>query len=40
MYLENKHADTLAAIKKGDIGDGVTAVLEAACKELSAKYNN
>jgi len=39
-YLENKHADTLAAIKKGDIGEGVTSVLESVCKELSAKYNN
>jgi F-type H+/Na+-transporting ATPase subunit alpha len=39
-YLESKHADTLASIKKGDIGDGVTSVLESVCKELTAKYIN
>jgi len=38
-YMENKHKDTLNAIKKGGIGDDVTSVLEAVCKDLSAKYS-
>ncbi len=38
-YLESKHADVLAALKKGTFGDDQTNVLETVAKELSAKYN-
>lgn len=38
-FLETKHKDTLNAIKSGKIDDSITSVLEAAAKELSAKYN-
>lgn len=37
-YLEAKHRDTLDQIRKGQINDEITGVLEAACKELTAKY--
>ncbi|MBI3234525.1 MAG: F0F1 ATP synthase subunit alpha [Bacteroidetes bacterium] len=36
--LEVKHADTLAAIKKGVIDDNVTSVLEAVAKDLVPSY--
>jgi F-type H+-transporting ATPase subunit alpha len=37
-YLDAKHRDTLDLIRKGQINDEITGVLEAACKELTAKY--
>jgi F-type H+/Na+-transporting ATPase subunit alpha len=39
LYLENKHADVLAALKKGTFSDAQTDVLEAVAKELTAKYS-
>jgi F-type H+-transporting ATPase subunit alpha len=38
LLLENQHKDVLEAIRKGNIGDDVTAVLEKVAKELSAQY--
>ncbi len=38
-YLNNKHRDTLNALKAGKFSDELTDVLEAAAKEVSAKYN-
>ena len=38
LLLENQHKDVLAQIRKGNIGDDVTAVLEKVAKELSAQY--
>jgi F-type H+-transporting ATPase subunit alpha len=38
MLLENQHRDILEQIRKGNIGDDVTAVLEKVAKELSAQY--
>jgi len=38
-YLNNKHRDTLDALKAGKFSDELTDVLEAAAKEVSAKYN-
>ncbi len=37
-YLNNKHKDTLEALKAGKFSDELTDVLEAAAKEVSAKY--
>lgn len=37
-YMENKHSDVLAALKAGKIDDELTGKIEAAAKELSAKY--
>lgn len=37
-YLEAKHRNTLDQIRKGQINDEITGVLEAAAKELTAKY--
>jgi F-type H+-transporting ATPase subunit alpha len=37
-YLDAKHRDTLDLIRKGQINDEITGVLESACKELTAKY--
>jgi F-type H+-transporting ATPase subunit alpha len=37
--LEVSHADVLTAIRNGNIGDEVTAVLETVAKDLSARYN-
>lgn len=39
-FLETKHSDVLAQLRKGNINDEVTGVLEAAAKDLSAKYAN
>lgn len=39
-YLELKHKDTLDKIAAGDFSDEITAVLESATKEVSAKYKN
>jgi F-type H+/Na+-transporting ATPase subunit alpha len=39
LYLENKHADVLAALKKGTFSDAQTDVLETVAKELTAKYS-
>jgi F-type H+-transporting ATPase subunit alpha len=39
VYLENKHADVLAALKKGTFTDAQTDVLETVAKELTAKYS-
>jgi F-type H+-transporting ATPase subunit alpha len=39
VYLENKHPDVLAALKKGTFSDVQTDVLEKVAKELTAKYN-
>jgi F-type H+-transporting ATPase subunit alpha len=38
-YLNNKHRDTLDALKAGKLDDNITDVIERAAKELSAKYN-
>jgi F-type H+-transporting ATPase subunit alpha len=38
-YLNNKHRDILDALKAGKLTDEITDVLEAAAKEISAKYN-
>ncbi|WP_396195652.1 F0F1 ATP synthase subunit alpha [Flavobacterium sp.] len=38
-YLNNKHRDTLNALKAGKLDDTITDVLEKAAKEISAKYN-
>ena len=38
LLLENQHKDVLEQIRKGNIGDEVTAVLEKVAKELSAQY--
>src|SRR6478735_3317203 len=37
-YLESKHADVLAALKKGTFGDDQTNVLENVAKELAGRY--
>jgi hypothetical protein len=36
--MEAKYKNTLAELKKGNFNDEITAVLETAAKELSAKY--
>jgi F-type H+-transporting ATPase subunit alpha len=38
-YLNNKHIDTLQALKAGKFTDELTDVLEKAVKEVAAKYN-
>jgi F-type H+-transporting ATPase subunit alpha len=38
-YLNNKNRATLDALKAGKLTDEITDVLEAAAKEISAKYN-
>ena len=38
-FLNNKHRDILDALKAGKLTDEITDVLEAAAKEISAKYN-
>ncbi|MFY8187783.1 MAG: F0F1 ATP synthase subunit alpha [Flavobacterium sp.] len=38
-YLNNKHKDTLQALKAGKFTDELTDVLEKAVKEVAAKYN-
>ena len=37
--MERKHKPTLDALKAGKFDDEITGVLEAAAKELTAKYN-
>jgi F-type H+-transporting ATPase subunit alpha len=37
--LNNKHRDTLNALKAGKLDDNITDVLEKAAKEIGAKYN-
>jgi F-type H+-transporting ATPase subunit alpha len=37
-YLNNKHRDTLNALKAGKFDDTITDVLEKAAKEIAAKY--
>jgi F-type H+-transporting ATPase subunit alpha len=37
-YLNNKHKDTLNALKAGKLDDNITDVLEKVAKELSAQY--
>ncbi|HYG50685.1 MAG TPA: F0F1 ATP synthase subunit alpha [Flavobacteriales bacterium] len=37
-YMENKHKDTLNALKAGQFSDELTGVLEKVCKELADKY--
>jgi F-type H+-transporting ATPase subunit alpha len=37
-YLDVNHRDTLDQIRKGNIGDEITAVLEKVAKEITAKY--
>ncbi|MFA7380474.1 MAG: F0F1 ATP synthase subunit alpha [Bacteroidia bacterium] len=39
-FLEAKHSNVLADLRKGNINDEVTSVLEAVAKDLSAKYAN
>ena len=38
-YLNNKHRDTLDALKAGKLDDNITDVLVRAAKEIGAKYN-
>ena len=38
-YLNNKHRDTLNALKAGKFSDEITDVLDRSAKEVSAKYN-
>ena len=38
-YLNNKHRDTLNALKAGKLDDNITDVLEKAAREIGAKYN-
>ncbi|MEM0541452.1 F0F1 ATP synthase subunit alpha [Flavobacterium sp. j3] len=38
-YLNNKHRDTLDALKAGKLDDNITDVLVKAAKEIGAKYN-
>jgi F-type H+-transporting ATPase subunit alpha len=38
-YMNNKHRDTLDALKAGKLDDAITDVIENAAKEISAKYN-
>jgi F-type H+-transporting ATPase subunit alpha len=38
LLLENQHKGVLEQIRKGNIGDDVTSVLEKVAKELSAQY--
>jgi F-type H+-transporting ATPase subunit alpha len=37
-YLNNKHRDTLNALKAGKFDDTITDVLEKVAKEIAAKY--
>ena len=37
-FLEEKHADTLDALKKGKFDDQITQVLEKVCADIAAKY--
>jgi F-type H+-transporting ATPase subunit alpha len=37
--MNNKHRDTLDALKAGKLDDAITDVIENAAKEISAKYN-
>jgi F-type H+/Na+-transporting ATPase subunit alpha len=37
-YLDVNHRDTLDQIRKGNIGDEITSVLEKVAKEITAKY--
>jgi F-type H+-transporting ATPase subunit alpha len=37
--MNNKHRDTLDALKAGKLDDTITDVIENAAKEISAKYN-
>jgi F-type H+-transporting ATPase subunit alpha len=38
-FLNNKHRDTLDALKAGKLDDKITDVIEKVAKEISAKYN-
>jgi F-type H+-transporting ATPase subunit alpha len=38
-YMNNKNRATLDALKAGKLTDEITDVIEAAAKEISAKYN-
>jgi len=38
-FLNNKHRDTLDALKAGKLDDNITSVIENVAKEVSAKYN-
>lgn len=38
-FVETKHGNVLAELKKGIINDELTGILENVCKELTAKYN-
>ncbi len=38
-YMNSKHRATLDALKAGKLDDSITDVIEAAAKEISAKYN-
>ena len=38
-FLNNKHRDTLDALKAGKLDDAITTVIENVAKDLSAKYN-
>jgi F-type H+-transporting ATPase subunit alpha len=39
-FMRNKHADTLAALKKGKYSDAETQVLESAAREVSAQFKS
>ena len=38
-YMHNRHRDTLDALKAGKFSDEITNTIEAAAKEIAAKYN-
>lgn len=38
QFMETKHSNTLAELKKGNFNDDITNVLESVAKELTAKY--
>jgi F-type H+-transporting ATPase subunit alpha len=38
-FLNNKHRDTLDALKAGKLDDAITSVIETVAKEVAAKYN-
>ncbi|MFN7312239.1 MAG: F0F1 ATP synthase subunit alpha [Bacteroidota bacterium] len=40
QYMEAKHANVLADLKKGNLSDEALATIESVAKELSAKYAN
>jgi F-type H+-transporting ATPase subunit alpha len=39
QFMDAKHSNVLAELKKGNLSDEVTATIEQVAKELSAKYS-